>query len=169
MRPVVLVSLVLTVLSLSCGSDEPTTTAPPVRSVDSWYFYPLVCGLGCPGQANCCPGLTNVEVDRSVMPPRVKLPVGALTSLRAKPFDTCVPQGPDVNVIAWTASDPSILRFDPSGSGSVIVTALAVGVSRVTAERLLPDGTTSVAGLSDPYRLETACTPEPEFLFEVVP
>ena len=105
---------------------------------------------------------------------RVKLPVGALTSLRAKPFPNCIAQGPDVNVVRWIASDPTIIQLDPSypgggSEGSQLVTALAPGVSRITAVRLSPDGTTSIAGLSDPYRAETACEPQPEVLFEVVP
>jgi len=143
-----------------CGDDQPTIPPPPVPRMDAWYFYPVIC-FG-------CPGLTNVEIDRTATPPRVTLPVGKLTSLRAKPFSTCVPQGPDVNVVRWTASDPSVIRFEPSGSGSTIVIALSPGISRITAERLLPDGTISVASLSDPNRADTACVTEPEFLFEVV-
>jgi hypothetical protein len=147
----------------ACG--ETTAPAPALPPMDSWYFYPVIC--------NGCPGLTNVEVDRTSTPPRVKLPVGALTSLRAKPFANCIAQGPDVNVIRWIASDPKIIRLDPSypggSEGSQIVTALAPGVSRIAAVRLFPDGTTSIVSLSDPYRRETDCEPEPELLFEVVP
>jgi hypothetical protein len=160
-----LLLLALGTLALGGACGEPVAPAPELPPVDSWYFYPVIC--------NGCPGLANVEVDRTSTPPRVKLPVGALTSLRAKAFVNCIAQGPDVNVIRWIASDPTVIRLDPSypsgSEASQIVTALAPGVSRITAVRLFPDGTTNIASLSDPYRRETACEPEPALLFEVVP
>jgi len=69
----------------------------------------------------------------------------------------------------WVASDPSVIGLEPSSAESAIVTALAPGVSRITAQRTLQDGNESVVGLSDPLRTDAACEPQAEFVFEVIP
>jgi len=156
-------AILVLVISGGCG-HEVTPTPPPVAQQDTWYFYPLICGV------NGCPGLTNVEVDRASTPPRVKLPVGKLTSLRAKSLEGCGQTEGQLNIRRWVASDPLVIKIEPSSNESAIVTGLTPGVSRVTAERGLPDGSVVVVGLSDPYRLETGgCALQPEFLFEIVP
>jgi hypothetical protein len=146
-----------------CGGANQSTPSPP-EPRDSWYFYPVICGD--PG----CPGLTNVEVDRTTSPPRVTLPAGRLTSLRAKSLIGCGQVERVLTIRRWIPENPSVIEVEPSSSESAIVTALRPGVSRVSAERVLPDGSLSTTALSDPYRLETGgCAQQPEFVFEVTP
>jgi hypothetical protein len=162
-RPAVVAILVLVFIA-ACGHGVTTTPPPTPAPQDTWYFYPLLCG------PNGCPGLTNVEVDRTSTPPRVRLPVGKLTSLRAKALEGCGQTELQLNIRRWIVADPAVISIQPSSSESAIVTALATGVTRISAERVLPDGSVGIASLSDPLRLETGgCTPQPEFLFDVVP
>jgi hypothetical protein len=157
-----LLGLLFALAGWGCGEKAVQTPSPP-EPQDAWYFYPLICGGG-------CPGLTNVEVDRTTTPARVRLPQGRLTSLRAKSLVGCGQMEVVLTIRRWIPENPAVIKVEPSSSESAIVTALMPGVSRLTAERLLPDGTLGTTALSDPYRLETGgCARQPEFLFEVTP
>jgi hypothetical protein len=158
-------ALLVQISSSACGHAVTTTTPPPTPQ-DIWYFYPVLCSP----PPNGCAGLTAVGIDRSSTPPRVTLPVGKLTSLRAKSLVGCGQFENQITIRRWVVGDPSVISVQPSSTESAIVTALTPGVTRLTAERVLPDGSISVAGLSDPLRFENSgCAPQSEFVFEVVP
>jgi hypothetical protein len=127
------------------------------------YVFTVMC-------ANC-PGLTNVDIDRSVMPHRARLAVGRFTSLRAAAIQGCRDSQATLEIVRWAVSDPSVLRVEPTSSESATVTALAPGVVSVTAERRLPDGTLSRLRLRDGFAPlpPTLCSSLPALLFEVVP
>lgn len=118
-----------------------------------------------------CPGLTNVDIDRSVMPHRARLAVGRLTSLRAAVIDGCGGSQATLDIVRWTVSDPSVISVEPTSSESATITALTPGAVSVTADRRLPDGTLSRLRLRDGFAPlpPTLCSSLPALLFEVVP
>jgi hypothetical protein len=120
--------------------------------------------------ANCA-GLTNVDIDRSVLPHRARLAVGRSTSLRAAPIDGCRESQATLDIVRWAVSDPSVLSVEPTSSESATVRALTPGMVGVTADRRLPDGTLIRLRLRDGFAPlpPTVCSSLPALLFEVVP
>jgi hypothetical protein len=120
--------------------------------------------------ANCA-GLTNVEIDRSVMPHRARLAVGRSTSLRAATIDGCRQTQTTLDIVRWTTSNPSVLSVEPTSSESATVLALTPGVVSLTADRRLPDGTLGRLRLRDGFAPlpPTLCSSLPALLLEVVP
>jgi hypothetical protein len=118
-----------------------------------------------------CPGLTNVQIDRSVVPHRARLAVGRVTSLRAAVIDGCRDSQAAVDIVGWSVSDPSVLRLEPTSSESATVTALARGLVSVSADRRLADGSLRRVRLRDGFAPlpPTVCSSLPALLFEVVP
>lgn len=156
--------LVFSVAAVCCGGDPLALPAPePTPPQEAAYVFTVMC-------ANC-PGLTNVEIDRSVMPHRARLAVGRLTSLRAAAIDGCRDSQAALDIARWTVSDPSVIRVEPTSPESAKVTALAPGVVSVTADRRLPDGTLSRLRLRDGFAPlpPTLCSSLPGLLVEVVP
>jgi hypothetical protein len=154
----------LSVAVMCCGSDPLARPAPePTPRQEGAYVFTVMC-------ANC-PGLTNVDIDRSVVPHRARLAVGRLTSLRAAVIDGCFGSQVKLDIVRWTVSDPSVMRVEPTSSESVTVTALTPGVVSVTADRRLPDGTLSRLRLRDGFAPlpPTLCSSLPALLIEVVP
>jgi hypothetical protein len=143
----------------SDSGSMPDPQATPAE--DSWFTFVVQCAAG-------CPGLTNAAIDRTVTPYRARLRVGQLTSLRAASRDGCEALQNALQITRWTPSDPSILKVEPSGSDSAIVTALAPGISAVTVERQLPSGGRSERGLRD-AQTTSGCGRLPELVFEIAP
>jgi len=149
---------------ICCGSDPPAAPAPePTPHQEGAYVFTVMC-------ANC-PGLTNVDIDRSVVPHRARLSVGRFTSLRAAPITGCRDFQTTLDIVRWTVSDPSVLSVEPTSSESATVMALTPGVVSVIADRRLPDGTLSRLPLRDGFAPlpPTVCSSLPALLFEVVP
>lgn len=155
-----LAAVVLAGALASCGDSGSGPTPAPSGSQASWYLFAVQCSN--------CPGLSNVEIDRATTPHRARLRVGQLTSLRAAARDGCVSPEPALRIVRWRASNPEVIRVEPSSSESAIVTALASGSSRVTAERRLASGALSQASLQDAVAT-VGCSPLPELVFEVIP
>jgi hypothetical protein len=154
----------LSVAVICCGSDPVSAPAPePPPRQEGAYVFTVMC-------ANC-PGLTNVDIDRSVMPHRARLAVGRFTSLRAAPITGCRDFQTTLDIVRWTVSDPAVLSIEPTGSESATVMALTPGLVSVTADRRLPDGTLSRLRLRDGFAPlpPTLCSSLPALLFEVVP
>jgi hypothetical protein len=146
-----------------CG-DSPAGPQPqPTVSEEDAYIFTVTCGN--------CPGLTNVEIDRSVAPHHALLGVGLQTSLRAVAPDGCKGSQPTLQVTRWVASDPTVIQLTPSSSESAIVTALKPGTAEVTANRQLADGTVIPIGLRDAFAPDAApgCAPLPALVFAIVP
>ncbi|HXV61259.1 MAG TPA: hypothetical protein VEK15_11235, partial [Vicinamibacteria bacterium] len=116
-----------------------------------------------------CPGLTNVEIDRTVRPFLARLAVGELTSVRAVAIEECGTEQPMLQIVRWIVSDSSVIAVEPSSPESAIVTALNPGRSRLVAERMLPEGGLGQVGLRDPFLELSQCTMLPELVFEIVP
>jgi hypothetical protein len=151
-------------VAIGCGGGTASGPTPPGTALpESWYVFTGMCSN--------CPGLTNVEIDRSVTPHRARLAVGRLTGLRAVAVDGCGTDQLTLQIDRWIVSDPSVVKIEPSSSESAIVTALKPGLSRVTAERRLPDGTVVQTGLRDAFvpTPPAQCAPLPELVLEVVP
>lgn len=146
----------------SCGDSAsgPTPQPTPTPLRETWYAFVVQC-------ANC-PGLTNPEIDRTLTPYRARLRVGQLTSLRATARDRCEVRPSVPQIVRWIVGDPLVLKVEPSSNESAIVTALASGLARVTAERRLPDGSLDPLSLKDSL-VTSGCGPLPEIVFEVVP
>jgi hypothetical protein len=154
----------LSVAMIHCGGDPLAGPAPePIPRPEGAYVFTVMC-------ANC-PGLTNVEIDRSVVPHRARLAVGRFTSLRAAAIDGCRDFQATLDIARWNVSDPSVMRVEPTSPESAKVTALAPGVVSVTADRRLPDGTLSRLRLRDGFAPlpPTLCSSLPGLLVEVVP
>jgi hypothetical protein len=154
----------LSIAVICCGSEPPAAPAPePTPRPEGAYVFTVMC-------ANC-PGLTNVDIDRSVVPHRARIAVGRVTSLRAAPITGCRDFQTTLDIVRWTVSDPSVLSVEPSSSESATVTALTPGVVSVTADRRLPDGTVARLRLRDGFAPlpPTLCSSLPALLFEVVP
>ena len=155
--------LVLSVAAVCCGGDPLARPAPePTPRQEGAYVFTVLC-------ANC-PGLTNVEIDRSVVPHRARLAVGRITSLRAAAIDGCRDSQATLDIVRWTVSDPSVIRVEATSRESARVTALVPGVVNVTADRRLPDGTLNRLRLRDGFAPlpPTLCSSLPALLFEVV-
>jgi hypothetical protein len=164
-RPYLGPLLVAVAMAYACGADGPTP-APSPSPAEGWLVFAVGCAA--PG----CPGLTAVTIDRSFTPARGRLRVGEQTSLRAVAVGGCAQFELFLNVRNWTASDPSVIKVEPSSFESAIVTALAPGVSAVRAERVRPDGTLSAGGLRDAVQNPqevTGCFTRPELRIEVLP
>jgi hypothetical protein len=155
-----LAALLLASALAGCGDSGSEPTPPSSGSQASWYFYAVQCSN--------CPGLTNVEIDRTTTPHLARLRVGQLTSLRAAVRDGCGSPAPALQIVRWLASSPEVVRVEPSSSESAIVTALAPGSSRVTAERQLASGVLSQMSLRDAVATG-GCSPLPELVFEIIP
>jgi hypothetical protein len=155
--------LPLGLAAICCGS-EPSAPAPePSPRQENAYVFTVMC-------ANC-PGLTNVEIDRAVVPHRARLAVGRFTSLRAAIIDGCRESQATLDIVQWQVSDPSVLSLRPTSPESATVTALAPGVVTVSADRRLADGTVRRLRLRDGFAPlpPTLCSSLPALLFEVVP
>ncbi len=147
--------------ALAAGCGGSASSPNPTPTVETWFVVPVLC--------SSCPGLTDVQVDRSTVPSRARLPLGARTSVRATAKVGC---GGDSSgslaITRWEASDPAVIRVEPASDDSAIVSALAVGTSRLTAERRLPGESASLGGLRDSFRADPPCPAQPELLLEVV-
>jgi len=156
-------ALILSIAVIGCGSDPAGPAPEEPFHPEGAYVFPVLC-------INC-PGLTNVEIDRSVIPHRARLAVGRSTSLRATTITGCGQPPGTVEIVRWTASDSALMSIEPTSSESATVTALAPGVVSVTADRRLPDGTLSRVRLRDGFAPQppTLCSYLPALLFEVVP
>jgi len=156
-------SLMLLVGALTaCGESGSGPTPQPSANQESWYFFAVQCSN--------CPGLTNVELDRSSTPHRARLRVGQQTSLRAATRDGCGTAEAQLKILRWLASDAEVIGIQPSSTESAIVSALAPGTSQITAERQLPSGVLSQLTLKDVgATATTGCTALPELVIEVVP
>ena len=154
--------IVCAALLAGCGSSvsQPTPQTSPTPGPDSWYATVVLCGN--------CPGLTNPEFDRSTAPSRARLRVGRITSLRAALREGCEPPQPVLQIDRWIASDPQVIRIEPSSGESAIVTALAPGLSSISVERRLADGRLIQSGLKD-AQLIIGCAPLPDLVLEIVP
>ena len=150
------VVLVAAGVTTSCG----TTTNPVPEPSESWYVFAVQC-------ANC-PGLTNVEIDRSSTPYRARLRVGQQTSLRATARDGCGSPELQFVISRWQVSDPKVVSAVPSSPESAIVTALAPGTARLTATRMLPSGG-STSGVLKDVSATSGCAVLPELLIWVLP
>ena len=74
--------LLSSVAVIGCGGDPFAGPAPgPSPGEEGAYVFTVMC-------ANC-PGLTNVDIDRSILPHRGRLAVGRSTSIRAAAIDGC--------------------------------------------------------------------------------
>ena len=146
--------------AIGCGGSASKPT--PMPTAETWFVVPVLCSN--------CPGLTDVQVDRTTSPPRARLKVGTRTSIRATAKVGC---GGDATgslaIERWEASDPAVVRVEGTAPDAAIVTGIAVGISRLTAERRLPAGGTSLSGLRDSFRADPPCPAQPELLLEVVP
>jgi hypothetical protein len=154
----------LSVAVICCGGDPVSAPAPePTPRPEGAYVFTVMC-------ANC-PGLTNVDIDRSVMPHRARLSVGRFTSLRVAPITGCRDFQTTLEIVRWTVSDPSVLSIEPTSSESATVMALTPGVVSLTADRRLPDGTLGRLSLRDGFAPlpPTVCSSLPGLVFEVVP
>jgi len=147
-------------LLTSCGASgsEPTPPPTPTAEQDTWYSFVVQCGD--------CPGLTNAQIDRTATPYRAKLRVGQATSLRATIRATCEALEAEPRVVRWVASDPTVIRVEPSSTESAIVTALAPGTSAITVERQLPSGAVVQMQVKDPGSA-SSCGPLPDVVFEI--
>jgi len=156
-------ALILSIAVIGCGSDPAGPAPEEPFHPEGAYVFTVMC-------INC-PGLTNVEIDRSVIPHRARLAVGRSTSLRATTIAGCGQSPGTVEILRWTASDSALMSIEPTSSESATVTALAPGVVSVTADRRLPDGTLSRVRLRDGFAPQppTLCSYLPALLFEVVP
>jgi hypothetical protein len=158
----VLVAALLGTLAVHCGDSASGPTAEPTPAAETWFISPVLCSN--------CPGLTNVEVDRTTTPPHAKLGVGTLTSVKAIAKVGCgTEQSGLLKITRWEVSDPRVIKVEASSDESAIVTALALGSSRISAERILPGGTVGMGGMRDAFRADPPCPPQPELLLEVVP
>jgi hypothetical protein len=147
-------------LLTACGDSGSMPTPQPSGVEDSWFTFVVQC--------TGCPGLTNATIDRTVTPHRARLRVGQLTSIRAASRDGCEALQNALQITRWTPGDPSVLKLEPSGSDSAIVTALGPGLSSVTVERQLPTGARSERGLRD-AQTTSGCGLLPELVFEILP
>jgi hypothetical protein len=146
--------------ALGCGGSASNPTPTPAAEI--WFLVPVLC--------SSCPGLTDVQLDRTVSPPRARLQVGTRTSIRAAAKAGCgADSSSPLSVESWVASDPAVVRVEATAPDSAIVTAVAPGTSRLTAERRLPAGGSSLSGLRDSFRADPPCAAQPELLLEVVP
>jgi hypothetical protein len=164
-RPSLSPLLVAVAMAYACGAAAPTPVPSPSPAED-WLVFAVGCSA--PG----CPGLTAVTIDRSVTPARGRLRVGQQTSLRAVAVEGCPQFQLTLDVRNWVASEPSVIKVEPSSFESAIVTALAPGVSAVRAERVRPDGTITAGGLRDAVQNPpevTGCFTRSELRIEVVP
>jgi hypothetical protein len=145
-----------------CGksASDPTPPPTPPTTQDSWYTGIVQC-------ANC-PGLTNAEIDRTVTPHRARLRVGQLTSLRSVVRDGCEAYPAMLEIVGWVPADPSVLKVVSSSTESAIVTALAPGISAITAERKLSGGNLIRQDLKDP-QITSGCSSLPDVVFEIIP
>ena len=146
--------------ALGCGGSASNPT--PTPTAETWFVVPVLCSN--------CPGLTDVQVDRTLSPPRARLKVGTRTSIRAAAKAGCgADASSPLSIERWEASDPAVVRVEATAPDAAIVTGVAVGTSRLTAERRLPAGGTSLSGLRDSFRADPPCPAQPELLLEVVP
>lgn len=147
----------------NCGDESATHPTPqPTPMTESWYVSPVLC--------ENCPGLTNVEFDRTVTPHRARLPVGALTSLRASALVGCGTDEVTLHIVRWITGDPSVISVTPSSTESAIVQGLKPGTSSLRAERQLPSGTLSLGDLQDGFESPAShrCEVLPALVFEIV-
>lgn len=149
------------VLLASCGdsASEPTRQPTPAPAQDNWYTFVVQC--------TNCPGLTNTEIDRSTVPYRARLRVGQLTSLRAVVRFSCEPAQIQLDITRWVAGNPQVVKVEPSGTESAIVTALSPGISTITVERRYTDGTLSQKSLKDSQN-NSGCGLLPDIVFEII-
>jgi len=149
-------------VAAGCGesSSQPTPQPSSTPAQDKWFTFVVQC-------ANC-PGLTNAEIDRSVVPVRARLRVGQRTSLRAVVRDPCEPGQVQLDVVRWVAGNSSVVKVEPSATDSAIVTALGPGSSSITVERRYADGTLGQNGLKD-AQSTSGCGLLPDVVFEVTP
>jgi len=144
----------------SCQDAPVAGPAAPSASPLGWFVFPVSCGN--------CPGLTDVKIDRTVVPFRASMRVGDQTSLRAAATNGCSDYQDELDVVLWLASDPNVIRVEASSPESAIVTALAPGSSRITARRRLPSGLFSEASVGDGSAIgTTGCSALPEVVFAV--
>jgi len=156
--------LLSSVAVIGCGGDPFAGPAPgPSPGEEGAYVFTVMC-------ANC-PGLTNVDIDRSILPHRGRLAVGRSTSIRAAAIDGCRYSQTTLDIVRWTVSDPSVVSLEPTSSESAILRALRPGVVSLTADRKLPDGTLSRLALRDGFAPlpPTVCSSLPPLLLEIVP
>ena len=93
-----------------------------------------------------------------------------MTSIRAVAKVGCgTEEVGTLQIRRWSTSSPGVVTVEPSSGESAIVTATAVGTSRITAERVLPDGTLSQSGMRDSFRVDPPCPAQPELVLEVIP
>jgi hypothetical protein len=154
----------LAIQLIGCGGESPSgPQLHPTSTEEDAYVFTVMC--------DGCPGLTNVEIDRSVVPHRARLGVGRQTSLRAVSANGCRDFQGTLQVARWIVSDPSVIELTPSSSESAIVKALRPGVADITADRELPDGTSSPIGLRDSFApdLPSGCAALPALVLQVVP
>jgi len=155
--------LLLVAIGFGCGDNPATNPTPePTPVAESWYVSPVLCGN--------CPGLTNVDFDRTVTPHRARLPVGALTSLRANALFGCGTDEVTLHIVRWIVGDPSVISVEPSSAESAIVTALKPGLSSLRAERQLPTGALGLGDLQDGFESSELprCQGLPALVFEVI-
>lgn len=145
---------------VSCSDSASRPTPQPTPERDGWYAFVVQC-------ANC-PGLANAEIDRTAVPARARLHVGELTSLRAAIRSSCEPPQSQVEIARWIVGDARVVKVEPSGPESAIVTALAPGRSAVTVERRHGDGTLSQKSLKD-GQSSAGCGLLPDIVFEIIP
>jgi hypothetical protein len=74
-----------------------------------------------------------------------------------------------LQIVRWSASNPAVIRIEPSNQESAIVTALSPGITSITAERRMPSGELSTGGLRDVQGISSSCVAVPELLLEVTP
>ena len=158
--PARVLAAIASALLAACSDSGSMPTPQPTPVEDSWFTFVVQC--------TGCPGLTNAEIDRTVSPHRARLRVGQQTSLRAASRDGCEALQNALQIGRWTPSDPSVLKLEPSGSDSAIVTALAPGSSAITVERQLPTGGRSEGGLRD-AQTTSGCARLPDLVFEIRP
>jgi len=154
--------LLVAAMGAGCGGRSTSSPTPePTPAVESWYVSPVLC--------ENCPGLTNVEFDRTAAPHRARIPVGALTSLRASALAGCGGEEPMLQIERWIVGDPSVIRVEPSSSEYAIVTALKPGISSLRAERRLLGGALVLGDLEDRFGPQPSplCTAAPALVFEV--
>jgi hypothetical protein len=154
--------LLLAAMGVGCGGSSASSPTPePTPVAQSWYVSPVLCGN--------CPGLTNVDFDRTVMPHRARLPTGARTSVRAVAPVGCGTDEVMLHIVRWIVADPSVISVEPSSTESAIVTALKPGISSLHAERRLPTGALGLGELQDAFGSPESprCTALPALVFEV--
>lgn len=148
------------VLLASCGDSASEPTPQPTPTQDNWYTFVVQC--------TNCSGLTNAEIDRSTVPHRARLRVGQLTSLRAVVRFACEPAQIQLDITRWIVGNPQVVKVEPSGTESAIVTALSPGISTITVERRYTDGSLSQKSLKDSQN-NSGCGLLPDIVFEIIP